>query len=641
MKTLISESDNRPTTSRADLQLLLSITVLGALLRFWGLGGIGLHGDEDTMGLAVKGILESGSPTLPSGMLYVRGLVQTYLMAASAEMFGLTEWALRLPSVLTGTVTIVVSYFLGRRFLSPKLSLLFALIIALFPAFISISQTARMYVFYVTFVMVFAVAVFRWERTQSLFDFGLAFLALLVALHFHRLSIFSVFLFFWPGVVQGSVRNVMLGALGAVSTIGIFQLQSRWIQSKYTPAIEFSANEPESSAITAGYWWFNEIASNNIGMAILLVALVVITLLVAIRRIWTQPKTHDELISTSSWAAGLLFAVALQYHVALILLALGAVFYFRGGGRWPWAFGLGAVIFILALLQIAIIWKSGSAEDYKDVVMTMLGSPNPWPYLRFAGFFPIAIILYVGIFAYFTVLFLRRGRVPDHVIWVLISVWLPLFLIGYFRGHIPLRYAVGFTPFFILAFLAGMNSLRAEVKKLKSPSVRGQVGLTAVALLIIINPTDLWYNVDPQYSDFRHLSGHRGADHKGAAEFIKSLNLTPSDIVVAEDVLQQVYYLGSVDYWLRKFAKFTYREDGAYVDIYTGTKHLGNAELVQDLIDQYDRGDIYIIGSGETADEANYYLGEKTVALLSNTKSEVLYEGRDKQTRVLRIPVQK
>ena len=42
--------------------------------------------------------------------------------------------------------------------------------------------------------------------------------------------------------------------------------------------------------------------------------------------------------------------------------------------------------------------------------------------------------------------------------------------------------------------------------------------------------------------------GSEFPDHRGAAQFVRTLNITPDDIVLAEDVLQQTYYLGHVDY---------------------------------------------------------------------------------------------
>src|SRR5262245_39555987 len=82
--------------------MLFALMCAGAFVRCWDLGGVGLHGDEDTMALAVLHILKDGRPILPSGMLYPRGLTELYLMTLSAELFGVSEWAFRLPSALCG-----------------------------------------------------------------------------------------------------------------------------------------------------------------------------------------------------------------------------------------------------------------------------------------------------------------------------------------------------------------------------------------------------------------------------------------------------------------------------------------------------------------------------------------------------------
>src|SRR5688500_15496692 len=74
--------------------LLSAIACGAAIVRFWGLGAVGLHGDEETMGMAVRGIIEHGAPVIPSGMFYPRGLTQLYLMSVSVSLFGESEWAL-------------------------------------------------------------------------------------------------------------------------------------------------------------------------------------------------------------------------------------------------------------------------------------------------------------------------------------------------------------------------------------------------------------------------------------------------------------------------------------------------------------------------------------------------------------------
>ena len=100
--------------------LLGVVLCIGTVVRFWNLGGPGLHGDEETMAMAAMHIVQNGWPILPSGMFYPRGLSELYLMAASVQIFGESEWAFRLPSALAGVATIYLCYVAGRRFLRPQ-----------------------------------------------------------------------------------------------------------------------------------------------------------------------------------------------------------------------------------------------------------------------------------------------------------------------------------------------------------------------------------------------------------------------------------------------------------------------------------------------------------------------------------------
>jgi hypothetical protein len=74
------------------LWLLASIVLAGAVVRFWGLGSVGLHGDEKTMALPVMNLINEGRPLMPSGMFYPRAVGQLYIMAASVMAFGQSEW---------------------------------------------------------------------------------------------------------------------------------------------------------------------------------------------------------------------------------------------------------------------------------------------------------------------------------------------------------------------------------------------------------------------------------------------------------------------------------------------------------------------------------------------------------------------
>src|SRR5688572_1503811 len=99
--------------------VLATLIVAGVLMRFWHLDNVGLHGDEDIMGLAARGVVEHGIPVLPSDMVYWRAPLYTYLLAGSTVILGDSEWALRMPSAIVGSLCGLLAFFVGRRFLDP------------------------------------------------------------------------------------------------------------------------------------------------------------------------------------------------------------------------------------------------------------------------------------------------------------------------------------------------------------------------------------------------------------------------------------------------------------------------------------------------------------------------------------------
>ena len=125
---------------RWDLLALLTIMLLGAALRFYGLGFQSLWADElaswdfserDTVGRVIRG--ETQPP------LYF------LILHFWQWIFGDSEWALRLPSALAGWLCIPAIYLLGKRLYSGREGLMAALFVAVLWAPIYYSQEARPY----------------------------------------------------------------------------------------------------------------------------------------------------------------------------------------------------------------------------------------------------------------------------------------------------------------------------------------------------------------------------------------------------------------------------------------------------------------------------------------------------------------
>src|SRR5688500_19313538 len=105
----VIESWFSPVTSsqdyrRSDYILLILILAAGIWVRFWHLDNVGLHGDEDIMRLAARGIVANGLPILPADILYLRAPVHTYLIAASTILFGDSVWSLGMPSSIVSSI---------------------------------------------------------------------------------------------------------------------------------------------------------------------------------------------------------------------------------------------------------------------------------------------------------------------------------------------------------------------------------------------------------------------------------------------------------------------------------------------------------------------------------------------------------
>src|SRR5215831_1774225 len=125
--------------------LLLAIMALGLGLRYHNLGYMSF--DHDEMGLVTKskGIYKLGFPyTIWAGQ--VRWLTTyeavPYPLALSGLFFGYSEWSMRLPACIMGTLTIGIIALMGRRLFNWRVGLFAAFVYACMPLNIRWAQNA-------------------------------------------------------------------------------------------------------------------------------------------------------------------------------------------------------------------------------------------------------------------------------------------------------------------------------------------------------------------------------------------------------------------------------------------------------------------------------------------------------------------
>jgi 4-amino-4-deoxy-L-arabinose transferase-like glycosyltransferase len=626
---------------RWSLWLLACIVLAGAIVRFWGLGSVGLHGDEKTMALPVMSLINEGRPIMPSGMFYPRAVGQLYLMAASVMAFGQSEWAMRLPSALCGVLLILLAYQAGGRFLTPAWKLALAAAVAFLPDFIEDSQTARMYVFLVACVTGYMALVFAWERTGRSRYLVAAVITLLIGVQFHTLAIFAAFLVFMPGLVQGDARKFWAGAVAFVTIAVGFELINHLITLAYPQPADSDAgsadNGPHAAVVPhVKHLWLMLGAIPALAFSFWVVA-------------------RRGMLAVLLLCAALVAEAALQWHAALLMGVAALVLGRRAG---PLA---GARLICLLAISVAIGTAQAlfllhqHAGTLKQIAGVMLGWPSVWSFISIGGYSEVALLGVVGSVGCGLWLLAHRRPMPDHLLLVVLGVWVPLLMIGWIKWNIPSRYAAAQIMPLLVAAFAAMQWLTQTLARRTATQVdaqgdverdRGLVlaspgGVTAAwvpaaavtAAILVVNPVQVAKAIDSGYANH--------PDHKGAAEFVAHLHPQAHDIIIAEDVLQQTYYLGHVDYWLvnkQVAASYMHWVRGRLLDFYTGTPLLGTGSDLEQVVEMPNRGAIYVIGSGENQEDGRSHLrGFGLAQVLQSPPFHCVYVGRDGVTRVWKV----
>lgn len=622
-----------PVTQETALHwaLLGVVLCVGTFVRFWNLGGPGLHGDEETMAMAAMHIVQDGRPILPSGMFYPRGLSELYLMAASVRIFGESEWALRLPSALAGIAMIYLCYVAGRRFLRPQWNLALAATVAVLPELIEYSQTARMYIFMLACIPGALACLFAWERNGRIGWLIGAVLLLIVGIELHALAVTCALLFLMPGLLQGDQRKFMYGLAAVAVTMLAYLAIDTWVNANYpVPPPEYAAQAEKMGPSGAPLKHHPFVFDIAIWIAGAVTAFLAVLLGQRVR-----PRL-PAFIATALMLACLIAQLAVYYHIAVLLGLAGSVVAFRYRGTAPIARRYGR--FVLACAAIALVhvglitaWPGSMIK----LVGAIIGQPSVWPYVRILHFSLVAGVIAVLATAWGLWNLANRRQVTDYWLLAMLGTWIPVFCLGFFLWDIPARYtAASLVPLLLCAFAFAqhcVDRLLARVPAGTWSRLMQPAAVLAVAILAA-NPAATVASMTSDGSEF--------PDHRGAARFVRTLNITPDDIVLAEDVLQQTYYLGRVDYWLigRKHGwQYVHQVDGRILDFYTATPIVDTGEQFEALLDANPQRRIFVIGSGEnTSDGRRDMRGKAINNLLRSDRFEPLFVGTDNFTTVWR-----
>lgn len=614
--------------------LLAALVAIGALLRLVDLGALGFRWDEDLSSLAAKAIAERGVPELPSGMIYLRSGAFLYLLAASGELFGFTEWALRLPAALFGIATIPLAFLFGKRLFGTGVGLILAALVTFSAWDIEFSRYARMYAPFEFFYLLTLLGIWRYRVVESSTSGGILCIGVaLIALSLHDLGYTLALAFLVPLLLTwreslASPRRLIFPAAAFLTVAAAFflwqRIQGRYFDRAAIQAAEAAAAEPGGAAELAAQTAAGQAETDGGGLsgfvqgvlsqvrlpdleslsalADLLpaaaVAFVAVPLLAAavflIRRRGDIDVLSAATVAVVALSCGLqLFNVALLATLALAFFKLRGIQGFRAADvRFAIALiGTAFVAWLAATLAFDLAaGADGRGGGVTAAVRQLLNYPSFFVFWGFPREYPLMSIpaLIGGLWAFDR----SARRTPEPGPLFLLAVFaIPVVLNGIMETRYQnFRYNVPFGPLFF-AFvalgivkwqdvLAAWREGLAPPRLLRPRPALVTALLAAAVLALDMNPLRSWVVAQQTYDDdgpLEQLLGVRDfRDYRSAASFVTA-NADRDDTIVAFDCREYFNYLGRLDYC-----------------ILSRTYLSGDDELIQSYVDDGTLRDLYL-----------------------------------------------
>ncbi len=648
------------------LALLIAV---GAYLRLAHLGALGFRWDEDLSGLAVRAILEKGIPELPSGMVYLRGGMFSHLMAASATLFGFSEFALRLPAALFGIALIPVAYLFGAALFGRAVGLVTAALLAISFWDIDLARYARFYsAFSVLYVLtLYAIWRFRVQTTSS--TGGVLCVALaIVTLSLHDLAYSLALAFFYPLALRGPAAWVRPRewlwpvASSAVLAAAYLGWNNYMMRSRTLPVIgeggDGAAVGRELDQLDRSFVALPDMPLLTgmldrlpLFVPLLMLAAIAVALLVA-RRLGSPPRERVLLAFVAACAAAQLFNLALLAAFVLAFVkrtglpALRSAEVLTAGAVIAASFA----IWVLAALFAQIDLGPLQQLTLRTVVRELLDFPYFYIFWGFPNEWPLAAaVASLGAL----VAFHRAAHRADAAAgFALLALAGPIVGNALFSSPFEIfRYNAAFnTLFFIfiaLAFVRWRELVPAWRPTLPRPLLSRSAAALGTTLLVLLvtaydlNPLRGWLAVERQYSNdgalYRTFGITAYSDFKTTAAFVAS-NASPQDLIVTPDSREYYNYLGRVDYWLRsgRYADQSYKRGGALRDLYVDAPLIKTMHDFKAVLATPNRTK-WVLASSAALKDPMVPVAPEIRAFLRNAEQRVVYVGLDRDRKVYRF----
>ncbi|MGI9302053.1 MAG: ArnT family glycosyltransferase, partial [Gammaproteobacteria bacterium] len=577
-------------TGYRNLFIALTLTLIAALPRFYELGSLSFYGDEETTAFPARSLAEDQGPRMPSGMPYHRALPHTWLNALCARFFGIdSAFSYRVSAAVLGTLTVPLLFLLAGAFFGWQIALIAALLLAVSEWHIITSREARMYAPFLFLYVATGFALWRWAVTAYWPYLVAATVLFCLTVATHTLGIFVVLFALTPIAIAGwaQVRAWRLIAFALSAGAAAHLYSQRFVLGEYdrwraaASGVIQTENGSGSDAVAS----LPTLLLSDASPALLIGASIGAAL--GAWAGWLNRSTNGEpdtllrvagqltlaVCGTALLCTGRWYGAALVLLLWLLMLPLG--------GQTAIARSRGTTI---AALAIAAVWTMVSIGQLglSAAIKVLFGFP--YPYLAFlASMFPAIMALFAAATLW---LALRRPASLESPLRACVfTVILPIVAVGVVSKWGGVRYVIQIYPFLLLvSAFALLGIVRAVGQRTRLWQERTSV---AAAAAIAVSGVLGGHGIPQAVAAATLTHGDKVSqlsfgypfypDHQGPGEFVRQ-RLVDGDIVVAEDALQQRWYVGKVDYWLRdpvNSRQFLYRSPAGYLrDIYVSSTAL-------------------------------------------------------------------
>lgn len=570
---------SRATAALGGGQILLAaIVIAGAVLRFDGLDRPGFSIDEELTYFSCQGISAHGLPVLPSGLLYRRGLLFTYLAWFSGWLFGQSVEAHRYPSLAAGLVTIVLVFGLARRATTPVGGLIAAALVAFSPVHVLADTWARPYSAFVTVLLAAMVA------CPGAVEGGRRRYFLAAVLAASLLHEFAAMLLLLPAchVVTGWSGSRARRAAWVTAGAALLLLASQGVVHGWLDAPAAAASLPASGArlwavtLNAAPTAFLERASPAF------LALTTGAILLASVLAW---KRRLPAFVTLAAAAGL----SLQFGSLALAAVAGMLAQPRRAPRYAGlalAAVAGGTAWWLVYLRAHLMPSAALSGLARSLVLHGLSHPTA-AVVYLLQHFPFTLGLATAAGASAAWRFRADGRSPTGAYGVFVLCWLAA--LGVVQTGFEPRHLLPVTTL-LLVIVAQLpdrlaaSAVHGHILPAAPGPLRAAFGAVLLAAILPVLSAEQWADLRTSVAFKPAAPGWRLSSFDPSVMAPVRTSIADVDLVVCNDELSCLLGLGRVDYWLSPGSdRFMVRTEAGEYGLYGGRPALPSPEAAPQL----------------------------------------------------------